>query len=324
MDGPLKIFAGNANPELSVQVAKAISLDLGQDIELADCEATRFSDGEVRIQIGENVRGADAFILQPTCPPANDNLMELLVMIDALKRASAQRIVPVVPYYGYSRQDKKDRPREPITAKLVADLLTTAGADRIFSIDLHAQQIQGFFDTPVDHLPAGPILADYMVAKGFTNEETVVVSPDVGGVERASIFARRLNATLAIIAKRRPTPNESEVVEVIGDVDGKQAILVDDMIDTAGSITAGTQALIDRGAKEVYACCTHALLSGPAVNRLANSPITEVVVTDTIPLKPEMQLDKFTVLSVAPLLARVIAHIHENKSISSIFDVVLR
>ncbi|MFA0752709.1 MAG: hypothetical protein IMHGJWDQ_000469 [Candidatus Fervidibacter sp.] len=308
----LKIFSGNANLALAQAVARELGLPLGEIL------VSRFSDGEVRVQIHENVRGADVFIIQPTCPPVNENLMELLVMIDAFKRASAARVVAVIPYYGYARQDRKVRPREPISAKLVANLLTTAGADRILAIDLHAGQIQGFFDIPVDNLPAGPLLAHYMRQKGLAADDVVVVSPDVGGVERATLFARMLQAGLAIFAKHRPDANRSEMVAIIGDVKGKRAILVDDIVDTAGTLTQAAVALVAEGAVEVYACCTHPVLSGPAVERLVASPIRELVVTDTIPVPPEKRFERLTVLSVAPLLAKALLIIHENRSISTL------
>lgn len=310
-NAPMKIFAGRANPQLAEAVAERIGIQLGEIL------VDRFADGEVRVRILENVRGADVFIIQPTCPPVNENLMELLIMIDAFKRASAGRITAVMPYYCYARQDRKARPREPISAKLVADLLTTAGADRAFAIDLHAGQIQGFFNIPVDNLPAGPILAEYVRRKGFAGN-SVVVSPDVGGVERATSFARAIGADLAIVAKYRPEAQQCEVLSVIGDIKGKRAILVDDMIDTAGSVTAAANALVEHGATEVYACCTHALLSGSAVQRLLESPIKEVVVTDTIPVPKEKQIPKLTILSVAELLAEAIVRIHENRSVSEI------
>ena len=310
----LKIISGNANRPL----AEAAAARLG--LPLANMSVTRFSDGEVRVKCDESIRGSDAFVIQPTCRPVNDNVMELLVMCDALKRASARRIVPVIPYYGYGRQDRKARGREPITAKLIADLLTTAGAERIFAIDLHAGQIQGFFNLPVDHLPAGPIIAGYLINKGITGDDVVVVSPDVGGVERASLLAHEINAGLAISAKRRPEPNRAEVFEIIGEVEGLTALMVDDMIDTAGSITAGAEALLARGAREVYACCTHAVFSGNAVQRLGDSRIKEVIVTDTIPLPIENRLPKITVLTVAPLLAHVIQRIHKEESVSTLFE----
>ncbi|MCS7191609.1 MAG: ribose-phosphate pyrophosphokinase [Armatimonadetes bacterium] len=308
----LKVFTGNANPALAQAVAKELGISLG------DILVSRFSDGEVRVQIHENVRGTDVFIIQPTCPPVNENLMELLIMIDAFKRASAARVVAVIPYYGYARQDRKVRPREPISAKLVANLLTVAGADRILSIDLHAGQIQGFFDIPVDNIPAGPLLAHYLRNKGLVSNDTVVVSPDVGGVERANLFARMLKAGLAIFAKHRPDANKSEMVAIIGDVKGKRAVLVDDIVDTAGTITHAAAALMNEGAKEVYACCTHPVLSGNALERLEKSPIKEIVVTNTIPLPAEKHFERLKVLSVAPLLAKAIAIIHENRSISAL------
>ncbi len=308
----LKVFTGNANPALAQAVANEL------DIPLGDILVSRFSDGEVRVQIQENVRGADVFIIQPTCPPVNENLMELLIMIDAFKRASATRVTAVIPYYGYARQDRKIRPREPISAKLISNLLTVAGADRILSIDLHAGQIQGFFDIPVDNLPAGPLLARYLRDKRLSDENVVVVSPDVGGVERATLFSKMIKGGLAIFAKHRPDVNKSEMVAIIGDVKGKRAILVDDIVDTAGTINQAATALIEEGAVEVYACCTHPVLSGPAVERLKESPIKELVVTDTIPLPPEKQFDRLKVLSIAPLLAKAILTIHENRSISAL------
>ncbi len=308
----LKVFTGNANPALAQAVAKELGIPLG------DILVSRFSDGEVRVQVHENVRGADVFIIQSTCPPVNENLMELLVMIDAFKRASAARVVAVIPYYGYARQDRKVRPREPISAKLVANLLTVAGADRILSIDLHAGQIQGFFDIPVDNIPAGPLLARYLRERGLTGEGVVVVSPDVGGVERATLFARMVQGGLAIFAKHRPDANKSEMVAIIGDVKGKRAVLVDDIVDTAGTITQAATALMDEGATEVYACCTHPVLSGPAVERLKESPVKELVVTDTIPIPLEKQFDRLKVLSIASLLAKAILIIHENRSISAL------
>ncbi len=311
----LKLFSGNANPALAQAVARELGIPLG------DLFVSRFSDGEVRVQIRENVRGADTFIIQPTCPPVNENLMELLVMIDAFKRASADRIVVVIPYYGYARQDRKARPREPISAKLVADLLTAAGADRIFSIDLHVGQIQGFFNIPVDNLPAGPLLASYLRDKGLFADDLVVVSPDVGGLERATLFSHMLRAGLAIFAKHRPDANKSETVAFIGNVKGKRAVLVDDIVDTAGTITQEAETLIEHGAAEVYACCTHPVLSGPAVERLRSSPIKELVVTDTIPIPPEKRFDRLTVLSLAPLLAKAIRNIHENRSVSSLIKM---
>ncbi|MGB9608293.1 MAG: ribose-phosphate diphosphokinase, partial [bacterium] len=305
-------FTGNANPKLASDVAQELGIELGKG------EVGRFSDGEIRIKIDESVRGMDVFIIQPTCHPVNENIMELLLLIDAFKRASARRITAVVPYYGYGRQEKKVRPREPISAKLVADLISVAGADRILTVDLHADQIQGFFDCPVDQLTAVPILAEYFRSLGFSNDEVVVVSPDVGGVARARHFAEILGAPLAIIAKRRPEPNRAEAMEIIGDVEGKIAIMVDDIVDTAGSLLKGAEAMLERGARKIYACCTHPVLSGEAVKRIENGPIEELVVTDTIPLG-EKQSYKIKVLSLAPLIAEAIARIHNEKSVSVLF-----
>ncbi len=313
MEGELKIFSGNANPELAEEICQHIGVAPGRIV------VDRFADGEVRVKIEESTRGADAFVIQPTSPPVNDHLMELLIIIDALKRASARRITAVMPYYGYSRQDKKLRPREPITAKLVADLLQVAGANRLLAMDLHAEQIQGFFDRPVDHLFAEPIIARHLRSIGLVDSDLVVVSPDVGGVARARMLAEALKAPLAIIAKRRPEPNRAEVMEVIGDVRSKRAIMIDDMIDTGGSIVSGAVALKELGAREVYACCTHALLSGDAVKRLQASPIQKLVVTNTIRVPPEKRFPCMTILSVAPLLADAILRIHENRSVSELF-----
>ena len=281
-------------------------------------EVRRFRDGEINIRIGETVRGADVFVIQPTSAPTDTHLVELLIMIDAFKRASAKEIAAVIPYYGYARQDRKTQPRDPISAKLVANLLTAAGADRVLTMDLHAGQIQGFFDIPVDNLRAMPILANYFQEKQL--EDIVVVSPDVGGVSRAREFANRLNCGLAIVDKRRPEPNKAEAVNVIGDIEGKTAIIVDDIIDTAGSMVEAVRVLIDRGAKEVYACCSHPVLSPPATERLAASPVKEVVVTNSIPVPPEKQLDKIKVLSVAPLFGEAIRRIFEELPVSKLFD----
>jgi ribose-phosphate pyrophosphokinase len=308
----LRLFTGNANPKLAADVAQELGIELGKG------EVGRFSDGEIKIKIDESVRGMDVFIIQPTCHPVNENLMELLLLIDAFKRASARRITAVVPYYGYGRQEKKVRPREPISAKLVADLISVAGADRVLTVDLHADQIQGFFNCPVDQLTAVPILADYFNSMGLSNGEVVVVSPDVGGVARARHFAELLGAPLAIIAKRRPEPNKAEAMEIIGDVEGKTVIMVDDIVDTAGSLLKGAEALLERGAKKIFACCTHPVLSGEAVQRIENGPIEELVVTDTIPLG-EKNSHKIKVLSIAPLLAEAIARIHNEKSVSALF-----
>jgi ribose-phosphate pyrophosphokinase len=309
----LRIFSGNSNIPLAQKIADELGTTLGK------IEVSRFSDGEIRVKVDESARGMDAFLIQSTCCPVNDNLMELLIMIDAFRRASAQRITCVIPYYGYARQDKKVKPREPVSARLVADLLTVAGASRILAVDLHAEQIQGFFDIPVDHLFAVPIIAQHLIDQGLSDANTVVVSPDVGGVARARALAEILRSPIAIIAKRRPEPNKSEVVEIIGNVEGKVAVMIDDMIDTGGSISAGAFALMERGAEKVYACCTHPVLSGDAPARLATAPIEAIVVTDTIPLGPEKQNGKITVLSVAPLLADAISRIHEDRSVSELF-----
>jgi ribose-phosphate pyrophosphokinase len=309
----LKIFSGNANPELAEEIAAYLGIPLGE------AKVVSFCDGETSIVINESVRGADVFVIQPTCNPTNDNIMELLIMIDALKRASAYRITAVMPYYGYARQERKSKARDPITAKLLANLITTAGANRVVTMDLHAPAIQGFFDIPVDHLPGVPILAEYFREKELQN--ICVVSPDIGGVTRARGLAERVEgATLAIIDKRRPEPNVSEIMTVIGDLQGKTAIMVDDIIDTAGTITHAAQALKDRGALEVYACCTHPVLSGVAIERLQNSVIKELVTTNTIPLSPEKAIPIIKVLSVAPLLGEAIARIHEDLSVSKLFD----
>jgi ribose-phosphate pyrophosphokinase len=309
----IKIFTGNSNPKLADDIAQYLGLKVGKS------EVTRFSDGEISVNLDETVRGADVFVIQPTSQPVNRHLMELLIMIDALKRASAGRITAVIPYYGYARQDRKAKARDPITAKLVADLLTTAGADRLLTMDLHATQIQGFFNIPVDHLMGGPILAKYF-EENMNLDDLVVVSPDIGGVARARSFAQRLQAPIAIVDKRRPKANVSEVMNLIGDVVGKKAILIDDMIDTAGSITKAAEALIKFGATEVYACCSHAVLSGPAIERLQNSPIKEVIITDTISLPDEKKADKIKVLSVAPIFAEAINRIYEDLSVSKLFD----
>jgi ribose-phosphate pyrophosphokinase len=309
----MKLISGTANPELAQKISEYLATPLVQT------KITRFSDGEIFVEIKENVRGADVFIIQPTCPPVNENLVELLIMIDAARRASARRITAVIPYYGYARQDRKTAPRTPITAKLVANVIVVAGARRVLTMDLHAGQIQGFFDIPVDHLYAMPVFLEYLKDK-FRGEEIVIVSPDAGGVERAREYAKRLNATMAIVDKRRPRPNESEVMNIIGDVKDKIAVIIDDMIDTAGTICKAASAIMERGAKEVYAVATHPVLSGPAVERLAQSPIKEVVVSDTIPLREEAQrVDKIKVLSVSKLLGEAIRRIHTDDSISSLF-----
>jgi ribose-phosphate pyrophosphokinase len=311
----ISIFSGTGNPELTKAIATSLELPLGR------AEITRFSDGEVFARIQENVRGVDVFVVQPTCSPVNDHLVELLVFCDALKRASAGSITAVLPYYGYARQDRKVAPRTPITAKLIADLLTTTGISRVVSIDLHAGQIQGFFNVPFDHLFANKVfLDDYLVPK-FANELPVFVSPDAGGVERTRAYAKRMNADLAIIDKRREKANVSEVMNIIGDVQDRDCVILDDMIDTAGTLCNAAKALKDSGARRVYAAATHAVLSGPAVERIRASALEEVVVTDTIPLKPgALETGKFKVLTVARLLGEAIKRIHNSDSVSSLFE----
>jgi len=307
-----KVFTGNANPVL----AKEICYELG--CQLAVANVKQFSDGEVHLQIQENVRGADVFVVQPTCRPVDHHLMELLLMMDALKRASAERITAVLPYYGYGRQDRKDRPRMPISARLVASLIERAGADRVLAVDLHAAQIQGFFDVPVDHLFAAPVMVDYFSELG--GEGLTVVSPEPGGVERARAFAKHMGSPLAIIDKRRPDVNVAEVMHIIGDVSGQHCLIVDDLIDTAGTLVKTTEALLKQGARSVRACATHAVLSGPAVERIDSSEITEVVVTNSIPLCGQADnCDRIKQLSVAPLLAKAIQSIHEDGSVSTLF-----
>lgn len=313
MSDRIKLFSGNANRPLAQEIADVLGISLGK------ATVDTFSDGEITVQINENVRGYDVFVVQPTCMPVNNNIMELLLMIDALKRASAKKITAVIPYYGYARQDRKAQPRVPISARLIADLLTSIGVDRVLTIDLHAGQIQGFFNIPVDHLYASPVLSKYLMEKYSSN--TVVVSPDAGGVERARAFAKRLNASLAIIDKRREKANVSEVMNVIGDVAGMNAILFDDMIDTAGTITQAASAIKKNGAKRVIAACAHAVLSGPALDRINDSVLEEVVVTNTIPMDCKVEkCGKLTVLSVAPLLGEAIKRIHEESSVSSLFQ----
>lgn len=310
--GGIKLLAGNAN----IQLAKKISNVLR--VPLAKSDVTHFSDGEINLNIGETVRGMDVFIVQPTCTPVNDNLMETLILIDACKRASAGRINAVIPYYGYARQDRKTKAREPITAKLVADLLTVAGADRVITMDLHAGQIQGYFNIPVDHLTAVPLLAGYF--KDIVTPETVVVSPDLGGVTRVRNFANVLDLPIAIIEKRRPKANVSEVMNVIGDIEGKDVILVDDIIDTAGTICQAASALKKFGAKKVYGCATHGVLSGPAIERLENSEMEKFIITDTIPMTETYKGNKIEVVTVAETFAEAIRRINTNESISIIFD----
>ncbi|MDY0323020.1 MAG: ribose-phosphate diphosphokinase [Candidatus Carbobacillus sp.] len=311
-DSKLKVFAGNSNPALAEEIARHIGVPLG------DAHITTFSDGEVQVKLNESVRGADVFVIQSTSNPVNDHLIEMLVMIDALKRASAHSINVVMPYYGYARQDRKARARDPITAKLVANLIETAGANRVIAMDLHAMQIQGFFDIPVDHLLGIPILAQYFIEKHL--KDVVVVSPDHGGVTRARRLADRLGAPIAIIDKRRPEPNVAQVMNIVGQVEGKTAILIDDIIDTAGTMTLGAEALMKAGAHEVYACGTHPVLSGPAIERLKTAPFTEIVVTNTIPVAPSKHLPNMVVLSVAALIAEAIVRVHEKLSVSRLFD----
>ncbi len=312
MSRSICIFSGHANPALAEAIASYLQLPLGRS------KISNFSDGEVFVEVMENVRGADVYVVQPTCAPVNDNLMEMLVTVDALKRASAGSITAVIPYYGYGRQDRKVAPRTPITAKLVADLLTTSGVSRVVSMDLHAGQIQGFFNVPFDHLFAMPVVLEYLRPK--LAEGTVLVSPDAGGVERARAYAKRLGGDLAIIDKRRERANVSEVMNIVGDVEGRDTVIVDDMIDTAGTLTNAAKALKDRGAKRVFAVATHPVLSGPAISRIEESCLEEVVVTDTIPLSPQARaVQKFTVLSVARLLGEAIRRIHKSDSVSSLF-----
>ena len=312
LNNNIRIFTGNATPELAHKICEYLSLPLGQAMVSA------FSDGEIRVEIGDNVRGRDVFLIQSTCPPTNHNLMELLIMIDAVKRASARRITAVIPYFGYARQDRKVAPRVPITAKLVADLLSTAGAQRVLTMDLHVGQIQGFFDIPVDNLYASPIMIPY-IRENFTDDLTIV-SPDAGGTERARAYAKRLDATLAIIDKRREAPNQAQAMNVIGDVKGKVAIVLDDMIDTAGTICAAGEVLMQKGAHEVMACATHPVLSGPALERLCASPFSQIIVTNTIPCADKAaKCPKLKVLSVAGLLGKAIHNIHTESSVSVLF-----
>lgn len=312
--GTVKIFAGNGCPDLAKAIADRLELPLGQ------LEATRFSDGEICVNIKETVRGCDVFVVQSTSTPVNDNLMELLVMIDAFKRASCNKLTVVMPYFGYARQDRKARARDPITAKLVANLLEKAGADRVLTMDLHSTQLQGFFDIPVDNLLGMPVLAKYFLKNGFKNDDLVIVSPDVGSVTRSRSMAAKFNAPLAIIDKRRPKANVMEVMNIIGDVNGKRCLMIDDMIDTAGTICQGAQALKDAGATEIYAACTHAVLSGPAVERLENSAITKLVMLDTIHLPDEKMRDKFSILSTADIFAAAIENVYLDKPMSKLYD----
>lgn len=314
LNNDLRIFTGNANPELAQKICAHLNVPLGQAL------VTTFSDSEIRVEIGENVRGRDVFLIQPTCPPVNHNLMELLIMIDAVKRASARRITAVIPYFGYSRQDRKVAPRVPISAKLVADLLTTAGASRILTMDLHVGQIQGFFDIPVDNLYGSPVMIPY-IYENFRNE-LVIVSPDAGGVARARAYAKRLGATLGLIDKRRDAPGKAKAMHLIGDVLGKEVVIMDDIVDTAGTLTEAAKVIKAHGALNVNACCTHAVLSGQAVSRIQESELTRLVVTDTIPLSEEAKkCPKIVQLTVSHLLARAILNIHKEDSISSLFEI---
>lgn len=312
MGGTLRLFSGNANIPITHEICDRLNITLGKLV------IRTFSDGEIFVEIRESVRGMDVFVIQPTCPPVNDNIIELLIMIDALKRASAARITAVVPYYGYARQDRKVSPRVPISAKLMADLVTTAGASRMLFMDLHAGQIQGFFNIPVDHLFAAPILLEYI--RNEWTDNLILVSPDAGGVERTRAFAKRLNVEMAMIDKRREKPNEAEAMNVIGNVKDRNVLIIDDIIDTAGTVTEASKALLENGACRVVACCTHPVLSGPAIQRIEDSPIERVLVTNTIPLNKEAQAcKKIVVLSVAPLLAKAINSIHNEGSVSSLF-----
>lgn len=309
----LKVFSGSANPGLAEEISEHLGLPLGE------METYRFADGEVSVRIVESVRGADVFVIQPMSPPVNEHLVELLVILDALRRASAGRVTAVIPYLGYARQDRKTKPREPITSKLVANLLTASGADRILAVDLHTGQIWGFFDIPLDHLPSRMLLAAYFREKKLKN--VVVVSPDIGGTGRAREFAAELGVPIAIIDKRRDRPNQvKEITHVIGKVYRRTAILVDDIVDTAGTLVAAASALIGRGVEEVYACCTHPILSGSAIDRLAASPIRELVVTNTVPVSVSKRIDKVRIVSIAPMLAEAIARIHEDRSVSTLFS----
>jgi ribose-phosphate pyrophosphokinase len=307
----LKVFSGNANPALAKEICEHLQISLGE------IHLTRFSDGELYCQILENVRGKDVFLIQPTCCPVNNNLMELLLMIDAFKRSSATRITAVIPYYGYGRQDRKDKPRVPISSKLVADLLTAAGTDRILTMDLHVGQIQGFFDIPVDHLYAAAVLIEYL--KNLEIPNLTVVSPDAGGVERARAFAKRLDADLAVIDKRRTGPNEAEVLHIVGHVSGRNILICDDMIDTAGTLVNTVHALRKKKAEKVFACATHGVLSGPAIERLRHAPIEEIILTNTVPIDRAMILPNMKIISVAALLGTAIQSIHEETSVSNLF-----
>ncbi len=311
MNRPLKLLTGTSNRELAEEVARYLG------VSISDMLVTQFSDGEVRVRINESIRGADVYVFQSLSYPANQHIMELLLIVDALRRSSAGRITAVIPYFAYARQDRQDKPRTPISARLLADLVTVAGTQRVVTMDLHSPQIQGFFDIPVDHLSAMPVIYDYM-KRNLILENPIVVSPDAGGVERARQLANRLGCSIAIIYKRRPEPNKAEVLDVVGDIEGKEAIIVDDLIDTAGTMVAAANMLINRGARRVLACATHGVFSGPAVERLTNSPIEQVIITNTIPMGDKM-FAKLRVVSVAPLLGEAIKRIHEEESVSSLF-----
>jgi len=307
----LKIFSGSSNPELAREICDYLQIEQGK------LTLKRFSDGEIRFQILENVRGADVFVVQPSCPPVNESIMELLIMIDAFKRASARRITAVMPYYGYARQDRKDRPRVPISAKVLGDLLTAVGVNRLLTMDLHAGQIQGFFNIPVDHLFSAPVILDYFESVNLP--DVTIVSPDAGGVERARFFAKQLKTDLAIIDKRRVDANEAEIMNIIGDIQGKDVVIVDDMVDTAGTLVKAAQALRDQGAEKIFAAITHPVLSGPAISRLESSVLEKVIVTNSIKIGPEKQIEQLEVLSVAALMGEAICSIHEETSVSRLF-----
>ena len=314
MYGPLKVFTGRAHPSLAQEICCLLQIDPGR------VSLYSFSDGENYVQIDENVRGADVFVIQPTSPPVNDHLMEMLIMLDAFKRSSARRITAVMPYYGYARQDRKDKPRVPITSKLVADLISAAGADRVLTLDLHASQIQGFFNIPVDHLFAAPVIVRHL--RDLEQEDLTIVSPDAGGVERARAYAKRLGATLAIIDKRRVAANQTEVMNIIGDVEGRNVFVVDDIIDTAGTLIHTSEALMSKGARSISAACTHAVLSGPAVQRINNSKLDRVIATNSMPTTDkEQECPKLKTLSIAELMAEAIKRIHSEDSVSSLFDM---
>ncbi|MGI6160500.1 MAG: ribose-phosphate pyrophosphokinase [Christensenellales bacterium] len=310
----IKLFTGNSNPLLANEIAQLLGQTMGQ------AKVSKFADGEISVNIIDSVRGSDVFVIQSLCTPVNDNLMELLIMIDAFKRASAASITAVIPYYGYARQDRKVQPRDPIAAKLVADVITVAGADRILTIDLHATQIQGFFNIPVDHLRGVPVLAAHYLERRFEGDDLVVVSPDIGSVTRARSMAKKMDAPLAIVDKRRPKANVSEVLNIIGDIRNKRCVLVDDLVDTAGTICNAAAALMEKGAREIYVCTTHGVLSNPGVERIMASDIKEIVILNTIPLKPQHQLPKIRMLSVAPVFAKAISLIYEDRPVSTLFE----